>query len=283
MKKKIKSHVVLLVALVFISGCSKNENNEEAGLRGPLVKDLPVEEIGSTDGGPQNSPIQAVGYYADGLLKNSLRIPDVGESFIKVFRLRDRGYSTDLLFWILEHSADSVSKQFPKSERLQIGDMSDIDGGQLSRHASHQNGLDVDGAYYRVNRREMNPEGFGGFDEVFVTKGMVTKNFDIARNFHFFDAAVATGQVARIFVDAAIKVSMCEFAQKLKPGSALSKRSTETLRRLRPLTNHADHFHVRAKCPTTSPDCQTQAEVPEGSGCPKPGQTLLNSFSYEED
>jgi hypothetical protein len=39
--------------------------------------------------------------------------------------------------------------------------------------------------------------------------------------------------------------------------------------KVRPWYGHADHIHVRLKCPTDSPDCRAQLAVPAGNGCDK--------------
>ena len=39
--------------------------------------------------------------------------------------------------------------------------------------------------------------------------------------------------------------------------------------KVRPWYGHADHIHVRLKCPVDSPDCRAQPEVPAGNGCDK--------------
>jgi penicillin-insensitive murein DD-endopeptidase len=38
---------------------------------------------------------------------------------------------------------------------------------------------------------------------------------------------------------------------------------------VRPWYGHADHIHVRLKCPDDSPDCRVQPAVPAGDGCDK--------------
>jgi penicillin-insensitive murein endopeptidase len=36
---------------------------------------------------------------------------------------------------------------------------------------------------------------------------------------------------------------------------------------VRPWYGHADHIHVRLKCPTDSPNCRAQPPVPSSDGC----------------
>ena len=39
------------------------------------------------------------------------------------------------------------------------------------------------------------------------------------------------------------------------------------LQKLRPWFGHQAHMHVRLKCPFDSPECVSQAPVPQGTGC----------------
>jgi Penicillin-insensitive murein endopeptidase len=75
-------------------------------------------------------------------------------------RVPDRSYrrygSAKMIHLLL-----SVTKAFheahPGASRLVIGDISRVGGGPLDEHASHQNGLDVDVYYPRLDGREVAP------------------------------------------------------------------------------------------------------------------------------
>ena len=75
-------------------------------------------------------------------------------------RVPDRGYrrygSAKLIHLLL-----AVTQEFhdahPGAPRLVIGDISRLGGGPLDEHASHQNGLDVDVYYPRLDGREVAP------------------------------------------------------------------------------------------------------------------------------
>lgn len=206
---------------------------------------------------------QALGFYSKGRLTAALNFPLEGPGFVKIFRARDRGWGTFDLIRVVELVSERLSEEFPNGERVQIGDVSDQDGGRLSRHASHQNGLDADLAFLRKDNREQNPEEFGGFDESFVIGDRVSQNFDLDRNYRLVKLLVETGRINRIFVDRVIKHTFCEHAKKR--GEYLQVE--EYLRRLRPWPYHDDHLHVRITCPGNSSRCQSQQEPPPGSGC----------------
>jgi penicillin-insensitive murein endopeptidase len=210
----------------------------------------------------------AIGFYAEGALDRPSMLPDDGTSVMKIFRLRRRGYATETMVRELVIASQSVRATFPNGERLQVADIADANGGTLSRHASHQNGLDADVIFYRNNFYEEDPNtsGPGGFPETFVRSGKVTKNFDMVRNWHFLRTLVGRGQVGRIFVDPAIKKAFCDQNMAIDPGLSAAER-TEILRRLRPYPNHDDHYHVRLKCPKNHRKCTSQSEPSKGSGC----------------
>lgn len=211
---------------------------------------------------------EAVGFYTDGSLLNSVALPEESFAHLKIFRPRNRGWATRSLVTTLLEATQDFHRLFPSGERVQIGDMTSENGGPLSLHASHQNGLDADVAYLRTNRAERDPNDWGlrGFDESFVKDKRITKNFDLRRNWFLLKSVVTRGAVVRIFVDSEIKRAYCGKSGKLDPGAPASIRN-EVLRRLRPYENHDDHFHMRIRCPASNPKCLDQEDVPPGNGC----------------
>ena len=81
------------------------------------------------------------------------------------------------------------------------------------------------------------------------------------------EAAAGMPEVDRIFVNAHIKRELCS-----RPGNR------RWLEKIRPWYAHADHFHVRLKCPAGNPRCEKQEPVPAGDGC---GADLAWWFSEE--
>ena len=130
-------------------------------------------------------------------------------------------------------------------------------------HASHQIGLDVDVwlipepsrppgpdaretmsavSMLRPDRVSVDPARFGPWQR------------DVLRR------AAQMPEVDRIFVNPAIKKALCA-------DSGAAGSDTAWLRRLRPWWGHADHFHVRLRCPAGQPDCRAQEPPPPGNGC----------------
>jgi penicillin-insensitive murein DD-endopeptidase len=234
-------------------------------ISGLLIAGLTSITAQGRETGTQNPGLeQALGFYSRGSLIHANRMEDVGPGFLKLYLPRNRAFASSDLVKILKDAAAQLSSEYPSGERLQIGDISAENGGWISGHGSHQNGLDADLAYLRVNRHEQSPEATSGFQENFVQRGQVTANFDVARNFRIMQLLVNSRRINRIFVGATIKNRLCSYAQT----SGQYEANIETLRRLRPLDHHDDHFHVRILCPAASPRCQAQEEVAPGSGCP---------------
>lgn len=204
---------------------------------------------------------ESIGFYSNGSLNNSASIDQYSGHFEKLFRSRKRLYATDYLLDFISEFTESFYIKNPKIEKFQIGDISAIYGGKVSRHSSHQNGLDVDIVYLRVNRKGQrldNPE----WGEYFVRGSTVSKNFDTEKNWELFKSIVERGDVGRIFVDKAIKTRFCNLY-----GSSPSRIEKETLRRLRPAKYHLTHFHLRLKCHPSHTKCKPQADPANNTGC----------------
>jgi penicillin-insensitive murein endopeptidase len=211
---------------------------------------------------------QSSGQPDAGFLRNASALKSEGKGYVKLFRSRERQYGSSELVQLIEQVSAEMSQVKPCDqvlcERLQVGDLSQQKGGDIDRHGSHENGLDVDLVYFRTNHREQSLNETDGFTENFVQNNRVTKNFDLQRNWIFLKTIVSSGIVNRMFVDPVIKKTYCDLYQEQSKSDDLVK---ETLRRMRVLEEHGDHVHVRILCPKNSPLCTEQAPPPEGTGC----------------
>lgn len=205
-----------------------------------------------------------IGYYSEGILRNGVRLPDEGPGFMKLFLHRNRAWGTQEMIDAIMKSTAEMDKQFPQADRLQVGDISQEGGGPVNDlHDSHENGLDVDLTFYRVNKIEQPQSHMNGFKELMVVRGKISRNFDTARNWKFLKELHKNGQVQRIFVDPVIKKEICRYARSIKESAVF----LEVLRSLRPYPNHQEHMHVRLKCPADAKECRQQDDPPAGSGC----------------
>jgi penicillin-insensitive murein endopeptidase len=258
-----------VLGLILFSGCGNSGVNGQP-IKNPLVE-APSDNPNLTLPGFKidERPFEQArgGYASQGSLVAADRLELVTSSLLKIFVPRQRSYGSLDLVTLLENSSRRLHDFFPSSERLQVGDTSNIYGGQAGGHSSHQNGLDADLVYFRKDGREMLPDssatGKTGFDEKFVIANRITKNFDVARNWKWISILESTQRVERIFVDPVIKATLCQYAKDQN----VFEISTEVLRMLRPWPLHDDHMHVRITCPASSPNCIAQSPPPRGHGC----------------
>jgi penicillin-insensitive murein endopeptidase len=190
-----------------------------------------------------------------------MALPINGKTW-QVMRLsRNRNWGHPNLVQFLERLGD----QAPKTgwHGLLVGDMSQPRGGpMISGHASHQVGLDADiwltpmpdRELTRAEREEMSATVVVAADRKDVDPKVWTP-----AHLAVIKAAAEDPQVARIFVNAAIKKALCREA-----GS-----DRQWLSKVQPWWFHDYHFHVRLICPSGNPECKPQPARPPGDGCGK--------------
>lgn len=233
---------------------------EECDAPAPLTEMLPFQGQAVAQGVRE----QAIGFYSDGSLRDADSVPSSGLGFMKIFLPRDRAWVTTHTRNVIEQVAAGLFQAFPARDAIQVGDTSARNGGPISGHASHQNGLDTDIGYLRVDQTTQDPMALSGFEVKFVDDaGGVSPNFDRERNWAFVKLMVATGKIDRFFVNPAIKAEFCRAA---KAKGEFSEDSLP-LRLLRPWKGHDGHIHVRYRCPEGVALCRAQEPIPAGSGC----------------
>lgn len=146
---------------------------------------------------------------------------------------------------------------------LLIGDIGMARGGPtLSGHRSHQTGLDVDIWYLlapEAEKRELSAserETWGAPSVVAASGNGINPTQWSPAIEQVLEKAARSPEVDRIFVNARIKQVLCE-----------RKTAHDWLQKIRPWYAHADHFHVRLKCPAGNLHCDKQDPVPAGDGC----------------
>jgi murein endopeptidase len=107
-----------------------------------------------------------VGTVAAGGLLRGVPLPEKGENFFTwdpvLHRQPNRAWrrwGTDDLVRTVLRIVDQYAAAHPNAPRLGVGDLSRPRGGYFGpKHVSHQNGLDVDVYYPRLDRRERPPK-----------------------------------------------------------------------------------------------------------------------------
>jgi penicillin-insensitive murein endopeptidase len=209
---------------------------------------------------------QSIGFYSKGSQREGVNVMTMA-NYDKLFVKRGQLYTNKEMASLLNKLAEYIKNKYPNAETMQVGDLSKRGGGKIPRHASHQNGLDVDVVYLRHNLTGQdinNPE----WGEYFVINSKVTKNFQNERNFEVFRYLTKSYPVNRIFVDQKIKQQLCSYAKdKKRFTTAQIKENQKVLRFLRPAKYHKTHYHLRLVCPADNKKCVNQGAIPPGDGC----------------
>jgi penicillin-insensitive murein endopeptidase len=212
---------------------------------------------------PTPGPAQIIGSFARGCISGAVPLPidGPGYSAIRLSRRRNFGHP-DLVDFIESLGRHAQAAGLPL---FYVGDMGQPRGGPLPfGHASHQIGLDVDIWFTTMTRpglpiadREEPPLPSMLFASL---RDVDPSRFD-QRQVHLLKLAAADPRVERIFVNPVIKLALCHGY------AGATDHGTGWLHRLSPWYGHDDHFHVRLRCPDSSPSCEPQKPVPDGDGC----------------
>jgi penicillin-insensitive murein endopeptidase len=258
---------LLLAVLCFAAGSATAQDKGSLNPQPlpPLAKPddphTPAKELFGRKTAPANLESRTIGFYAKGCLAGGMALPINGKTW-QVMRLsRNRNWGHPNLVQFLERLAD----QAPKTgwHGLLVGDMSQPRGGpMITGHASHQVGLDADIWLTPMPDRELTrPER----EEMSATMVVREDRKDVdpkvwtPAHLAVIKAAAEDPQVARMFVNAAIKKALCREA-----GS-----DRHWLSKVQPWWGHDYHFHVRLICPSGSPECKPQPARPADDGCGK--------------
>ena len=205
----------------------------------------------------------AIGYYPSGCLQGGVELPTDGPTWQVMRVSRNRNWGHPELVDFLERFAPIAAKATGWHGIL-VGDMAQPRGGPLPfGHKSHQIGLDVDIWFMPMPDRVLSKEERDNISAIGLVaangKDVNRQNWSAA-DVAFIRTAAEQPEVERVLVNAAIKKELC----RIKGNDDKS-----WLSKVRPWYGHADHIHVRLKCPADSPDCRAQPSVPPGDGCDK--------------
>lgn len=201
---------------------------------------------------------ESIGATSNGCILNAVALPIEGQGYQVTHVDQERFFGHPDLITILSDAGKVINNNHWGF--ILIGDLSAQKGGQiLENHKSHQNGLDVD-ILYRMPDEKLSEEELLMPEEpdfVDTEKNRINSNMWKSKNLEILKYFANQERVDRIFVNPAIKKSLCENQTSNK----------EWLSKLRPWWGHSEHFHVRLKCPKDSHDCLSQAPVSKHDGC----------------
>ncbi len=194
----------------------------------------------------------------EGQLKGGVRL-DTKLKYVRVVPYYESGdvrWGLPSLVRMIERSAKAVAKKYPGSV-LDVGDLSQKNGGDLLRHHSHESGRDADLGFYVVDAKGKPVKGGAKFHKVngddLSVEGLPGARFDVARNWLFVQTMLgdAHARVSHIFVDDRIKKALLEHARKTGVSRRTLDRAAVVMMQPSDSVPHDDHFHVRISCPSS--------------------------------
>jgi len=243
------------LVLVFLSAASTTADGgtPDAGVVAPPVH--AIDSRWSRVVKPAPGPPRAVGQPGSGCVQGAVPLPLHGPGWLVVHPERHREFGLPLLVTYLRGLAERARHNHWGP--LGVGDLGQPLGGPMpSGHRSHQIGLDAD-VWYGPPAKPISPGPAlvpPAMVDLRTAKLLPAWNSRVER---LIEAAAADDNVDRIFVHPAIKRALCQDTSRVGPW----------LQRVRPWWGHHDHFHVRLRCPSDSPDCKTPQPLPAGNGC----------------
>ena len=221
--------------------------------------DQPARDLFGAVKTPSAGPAKAIGTYADGCLAGAVALPITGPTW-QVMRLsRNRNWGDPALVRYLKALSVRAAKATGWPGIL-VGDMAQPRGGRRERarqppDRARRRYLAGGDAAAHLSREER--ETIAANNVVAANKRDVDRTVWTPAHAAFIKAAANDPQVARIFVNAAIKKELCR--------TATGDRSW--LHRIRPWYLHNEHIHVRLLCPPGETSCKGQPPIPPGEGC----------------
>ena len=169
-----------------------------------------------------------------------------------------RAYGTSTTVELVQRVLADIADRYPDIHDIAVGDISAEQGGRISEHSSHQSGRDIDIGLIFTTKPNAYPDSF-----VVGTED----NLDLEATFVLVEEFAKTTQEA-----GGVQIIFLDFKlQGLLYNWALANGETEDyLARLfqfphgrgasaglvRHEPNHADHIHVRFRCPTGDSVCR---------------------------
>jgi penicillin-insensitive murein endopeptidase len=219
---------------------------------------------------PSLGRAMAIGYYPRGCLQGGVELPITGPTWQVMRVSRNRNWGHPELVNFLERFAPLAAKATGWRGIL-VGDMAQPRGGPLPfGHKSHQIGLDVDIWFMPMPDRALSQEereNISASNLVAADGKHINSEIWNPADIAFIRTAAEQPEVERVLVNAAIKKELCRVE---------GKNDKSWMSKVRPWYGHADHIHVRLKCPADSPNCRAQPAVPAGDGCDK---SLIHWFA----
>lgn len=204
----------------------------------------------------------SVGFPFSGRLRGSVLLEESANvRYAGEYAPGGRFYGTTELVQLLQRAADRVATRVPGA-RLSVGELSAENGGRIDGHRSHQNGRDVDIAFYMLDAadRPYAPYGFAAFDR--HGAGIAPNealHFDDRRNYELLARLVTDpdARVQYVFVANTLKARVLREATRRRASARVISRLEAVMLQPSHGHPHRNHFHVRIYCPPADrPRCE---------------------------
>ena len=262
-----RSCLAAAFALTALCGAASAQDNaaEEAAHRAAVLARLPAgaaQRAFGAEGQPAPGPPEAIGAYGRGCLEGAVELPADGPGWQVMRPSRDRAWGHPALITFIERVAPLLP-QAAGWPGLLIGDIAQPRGGpMLTGHTSHQIGLDADIWLTPMPSRRLSPaerDNMSALHIVAADGEGVDPQVWSAADRHLLETFARQPEVARIFVNPAIKRALCREAGG----------DRAWLAKIRPWWGHKTHFHLRISCPAGQTECRGQPPPLPGDGCGK--------------
>lgn len=206
---------------------------------------------------------QAIGFPDQGAIKNSSSL------LLKQQSLKEKAYfevinpsgekhfgTFEMIELISRMSTDFFNK-FTKT--LFLSNISSANGGKLTPHTGHQNGLDADIGY----PTDLNLVKFPVVVQM-KSRKHIPANYSVEKTYQLFKYLFSQSdiRVSRIFVDKEIKKDLCKYAiEKNELASNDKDLVQQMFSNLQHVDGHGDHFHMRLECSKYDAACRDRIYV----------------------
>ncbi len=195
----------------------------------------------------------SIGLPHRGVMTGAKELPRSAEG-LTWLRQDDRHFGLPRFVAAIERAAGGVARERPGGS-LSVGDLSRRTGGQLSGHASHRTGRDVDLLFYltELDGTPVASPGFVHVEEDGLAYDPGKKRFyrfDVPRQWLLVKALVEDRKayVQWIFIHRNAKALLVEWARARGEPTETIVRAMDMMLQPRPGGPHDDHVHVRTAC-----------------------------------
>ncbi|MFC1731645.1 penicillin-insensitive murein endopeptidase [candidate division KSB1 bacterium] len=211
-----------------------------------------VDKVVDIDGCEIEKPTvdsKSKGSPSSGKLENAASLPIEGPYLVLSphARKRNRNYGTTELVIGMQKWGCALKKAY--GIKMLFADMSAKNGGDISLHASHESGRDVDlGIIFNDNgRRTMVMKS--------ATSGKrAASNYDAEANWFLMKSMVTYSNVKYIGLDSRLSKPSLEWAKNHNEDPEMISKVKS---KLRSWTNHHHHYHIRINCPEGDSECRS--------------------------